>query len=229
MTSGSRAATAPPPRRRGRDRPTREAIVEAAFALIEREGLDAFSMRRLAAAVDLPTTTLYGYFADKDEIVDAVIDAEATRSPLPELTGPWRRQLGDLMRWLREGVARHPDLVKVRLARPILSPGALRLTEAGMQVLLAAGFSRAEAAEAYRALFVFSFGWGALHPRQHSEDDTRRTLAALTLLPPEEYPALSSSIQEAAAATGGDEPFEYGLEPLLDGLEASLRRAPSPA
>lgn len=181
-------------------------------------------MRRLAVEAGIPTATLYGYFRDKDELVDAVIDLAARRSPLPEVTGDWRAQLGELMRWLRRGLARHPDLVKVRLERPILTQGALRLTEIGMGILLEAGFPRPEAARAYQLLFVFTFGSAAFGPHSDPKEHERMVRATYTLLPPEDYPVLSSSIPEAAAAMAGEEQFEFGLERLLDGLETSLHR-----
>jgi TetR/AcrR family transcriptional regulator, tetracycline repressor protein len=209
---------------RARPRPSRERIAEAALALLDREGLEGLTMRRVAAEAGLPTATIYGYFRDKDELVDAVIDLGASRSPLPETSGPWHAQLRDLMRWLRRGLVRHPDLVKVRLERPILSLGALRLTERGVGVLLEAGFSRAEAARAYQMLFVFTFGSAAFGPHGDPDEHQRKVRATYTLLPPEEYPVLSSSIAEAAAAMSGEEQFEYALERLLDGLESSLRR-----
>jgi TetR/AcrR family tetracycline transcriptional repressor len=224
ITSGKRSRDRSRPARAQNARPSREGIAEVAFALLDREGLDALTMRRLAAEAGIPTATLYGYFRDKDELVDAVIDLAASRSPLPELTGPWRAQLQDLMRWLRRGLVRHPDLVKVRLERPILSRGALRLTEMGMGILLEAGFARAEAARAYQMLFVYTFGSAAFAPHGDPDEHQRQVRATYTLLPPEEYPMLSSSISEAAAAISGEEQFEYALERLLDGLEATLGR-----
>jgi TetR/AcrR family tetracycline transcriptional repressor len=186
-------------------------------------------MRRLAVEAGIPTSTVYGYFRDKDELVDAIINLAASRSPLPELTGSWRAQLGDLMRWLRRELVRRPDLVKVRLERPILSLGALKLPETGMGILREAGFAPAEAARAYQMLFVYTFGSAAFGPHGDPEEHQRRVRAAYTLLPPDEYPVLSSSIAEVAAAMSGEEQFEYALERLLDGLEASPSRAQSSA
>ena len=184
-------------------------------------------MRRLAKEVGIPAASVYGYFRDKDELVDAIIDLAASRSPLPELTGSWRDQLRDLMRWLRRELVRHPDLVKVRLERPILSLGVLRVPETGMGILLEAGFAREEAALAYQMLFVYTFGSAAFGPRGDPDEHQRRVRATYTLLPPEEYPVLSSSIEEVAAAMSGEEQFEYALERLLDVLEASLTGAQS--
>jgi len=204
--------------------PSREAIAEAALAVLDQDGLEALSMRRLASEAGIPTATLYSSSRDKDGLVDAVIDLAARRAPLPEVRGSWRDQLQELMHWLRRGLVRHPDLVKVRLERPILSPGALRLTERGVGVLLEAGFSRAEATRAYQMLFVFTFGSAAFGPHGDPDEHQRRVRANYTLLPPEEFPVLSSSIPEAAAALAGEEQFMYALDRMLDGLEASLRR-----
>jgi AcrR family transcriptional regulator len=222
-SSNRRAGGSPAPQRR-RPQPSREQIAEAALELLDREGLEGLSMRRLGAEAGVPTSTLYGYFRDKEELVDAVIDLAASRSPLPEVTGPWRTQLRELMRWLRRGLVRHPDLVKVRLERPILSLGALRFTERGMGILLEAGFGRAEAARAYQMLFVYTFGSAAFGPHGDPDEHQRRVRATYTLLPPEEYPVLSNSIAEAAAVMSGEQQFEYALERLLDGLEGSLGR-----
>jgi AcrR family transcriptional regulator len=201
---------------------SRERIIAAALELLEREGLEGLSMRRLAERIGVTPMALYRYFHDKDELLDAVIDAEVSQAPLARLQGDWRRQLADLMRWLRDELMRHPEAVKLRLSRPIQSPGALRLTEAGMQILLKAGFARADAAYAYRTLFVFTFGSVAFGAHADPDQARRQTIAALTLLSPEEYPALASSIDEAAAAMTGDGPFEYGLSCLLNGLQDKL-------
>ena len=207
-----------------RPRASREEVVVAALDLLEREGLDALSIRRLAADVGLPPATLYGYFRDKDDLVDAVIDAGMERISTPRLSGPWRRRLRDLVRWLRGELLRRPYLIAARRERPLLSPGALRSTEVGMQILLDAGFSRAEAARAWRSLWELTFGNAAFGGRDGSEADARRTQAALLLLPPDEYPALSSSVAEAASAMVGEDQFEYALARLLDGLEGSLAK-----
>lgn len=179
-------------------------------------------MRRLARALNVTPMALYSYFRDKDELLDAIIDASVNRLSIPEAGGDWREHLTAVMRWLRAELLRHPEIVKLRLARPMLSPGALRLTEAGMAILLSAGLPPAEAAYAYRVLFEFTFGSVAFGPNPGSDEDRRRTQAALTLLPPEEYPALSKTMTEAAAAMAGDEHFDYGLDCLLTGLESRL-------
>src|SRR3712207_4916765 len=99
-TTGNRRAGRSGAVRNRRSRPSRDEVAEAALHLLEREGLEALTVRRVAAEVGIPPTNLYGYFRGKDELVDAVINLGARRSPLPEVSGHWRAQIGDLMRWL---------------------------------------------------------------------------------------------------------------------------------
>ena len=94
-----------------------------------------------------------------------------------------------------------------------------------MRILLDAGFSRKEAARAYRVLFTYTFGFASFSPPEASAEHRRLSQAALAALPPEQYPALSSAAAEAAASMGDEAVFDYGLDRLLDGLEAGLRQA----
>jgi TetR/AcrR family tetracycline transcriptional repressor len=99
----------------------RTEIAEAALALVDREGLDALSMRRLAAELGLGTMTLYGYFATKDELLDAVVARAATGTrPIQVPDGPWQQRLRTLARAWHRNLARHPSLVQLRLRRPIV-------------------------------------------------------------------------------------------------------------
>lgn len=202
---------------------SRERIVAAAARLLQREGLSGLSMRRLARELGISAMTPYRYFRDKDDLIDAVVDALASGDGLPEAEGDWRARVSQLMRWLRDELHRYPALVGVRLERPFLSPGALRLTEAALQALVDAGFTKAEALRAYRVLLIHTFGSAAFGSHAGAEEVRRRTGAALSALAPDEYPILSSSIGDATE-TASEGPFEYGLELLLDGLEARRTR-----
>jgi len=204
---------------------SRELIARTALALADREGFERVTMRRLARELGVGTMTLYGYFRDKEELVDAAIDAASREQSVALSAESWRERVGSLMRGLRSVLEAHPSGMRARLGRPLLGPEALRVTEAAMQVLLGAGFSREEAARAYRALFVYTFGFAAFSSPDDPEETRRRTRAALAGLPSSEYPELTRSIDEAAEAMAGDAQFEYGLERILDGLEVALAAA----
>jgi AcrR family transcriptional regulator len=216
----------PPGRRRGkRGTLSRERIARTVLELADREGVDAVSMRRLARELGVGTMTLYGYFRSREELMDAAVDL-ATEALHPDVgKRPWKEELRGLFQIMKEGLAGHPSGVQSRLARPMLSPGALRLTEAGMAILTGAGFSRRDAAHAYRALFLYTFGFAAFSTPTDPEDVKRHTRATLAALPQDEYPVLSAASAEAAATMAGDEQFEFGLECLLEGLERRLEAA----
>jgi AcrR family transcriptional regulator len=207
---------------------TRDEIAGAALAVLDKEGLDALTMRRLADELGIGTMTLYGYVGSKDDLLDLAVDAAVIDSPSAELSGPWRRQMSALMHSSAERLARHPALVRIRVTRPVLRPEALRFGEAGVGILRAAGFPDDEAAKGFRLLFTFTVGFAALSPASSATAARRDAEQALARLPGDEYPNLTGARQEFAAAMAGQEAFDYGLERILDGLEARLKTTISP-
>ena len=200
-----------------------ERIAEVALELLDRDGLDALTMRRLAEELGVGTMTLYVYFRDKEELLDAILDVASPRQPVRLPAGHWKAQLRELMSALRDGLARHPGLIQLRLRRPHLRPGSLRITEAGMETLLNAGFSKAEAAYGYRLLFTYTFGYASFSPAEQTAAAKRDTWSGLLRLPEDDYPAVTGAASELTDAMSGDQAFRYGLDCLLDGLEQQLR------
>ena len=208
--------------RRPRGGLEREEIAAAALEIADAEGLDALSMRTLAERLGVGTMTLYGYFRSKDELLDALVDAVVTeRRPFPE-EGDWRERLRAVVMIARASLLRHPSLVELRVRRPVLRPEALRFSETVLGILREAGLSAREAAQAFRLLFTYTFGYAALSPAGATEESREAARAALAVLPAGEYPAIAESLEEASDAMGGEEAFEYGLERILDGLEARI-------
>jgi AcrR family transcriptional regulator len=198
---------------------SREQIVEAALALLGREGLDGLTMRSLGEELGVGAMTVYGYFRSKDELLDAVIDAGATRMVPERRAGSWRAQLRELLVSIRQSLVDYPGVIELRFKRPILSPGALEVTETAMQILRDAGFSPGTSARVYRILFVYTFGFSAFGPGAKSQAESRQTEAAIGALAADRYPALSAAADEAAAAMGDPTLFEFGLDLLLDSVE----------
>ena len=205
-----------------RSRLSPEQVASAALELLDREGLDALSMRRLAAELGVGTMTLYGYFRSKDELLDAVVDAAvAEREPF-SFEGSWQEQIRRLMRASRRNLSRHPGLVKVRAERPVLRPEALRFAETGMTILRRAGFPARDAARAFRLLFTYVFGYVSFSPDESAADARRGARAAMAALPPDEYPTIGETSEELADAMAGEATFDFGLDRIVDGLEAHL-------
>jgi AcrR family transcriptional regulator len=200
---------------------TPEDIAATALELVDRDGLEALSMRRLADELGVGTMTLYGYFRSKAELLDALMDASVTTShvELPD-DAPWRERITTLTHTMRAWLERHPGLVQIRMQQTMTRPRQVRVTEQVVRALLDAGLDKAEAARAFRVLFTYVFGSVAFSPTASADTARAEVRAAMAALPPADYPLLSSMTDEAAAAVAGDEQFDYGLELILDGIEA---------
>jgi len=197
-------------------------VAVAALGLLDRDGFDALSMRRLAEELGVGTMTLYGYIANKRELLDAIMDVALGDGPPPESEGDWREQLRAVVLRARESLVRHPGLIQIRVRQPVLRPEALRFAESGLGILERAGFDTEEAAYAFRLVFTYSFGFAAFSPADTLDEDRAAARSALVSLPADEYPRLTAAAEEAAAAMGGEQAFDYGLERILDGLETRL-------
>jgi AcrR family transcriptional regulator len=201
---------------------THDAIVDAATKLLDEHGVAGVTMRRVAERLGVGTMTLYGYFRDKDTLLDAIIDATGAGLVPPVLEGNWKTSLRELMLALHDQLIEHPFLVELRLRRPIISPEAMRWTEAALTILTQAGLSPGQAARAFRPLFIYTFGHAAFAPRQDATNVVSRARGAVLSLPPDEYPLVTAAAQELAQVLVGQEPYELGLDFLLDGIENRL-------
>lgn len=201
---------------------SREQIADAALELVDREGVDALTMRRLASELGIGTMTIYGYFSDKNELLDHAIDRGARRYDLSPGEGPWRPRLRELITTIWRSLIEHPSTVQIRSRKPILNPGALRAFEAGMAILRDAGFDAREAAAAWRLLFTYVFGYAAFSSYEPTAELKAQWRDELSALPADEYPSASAEAGELVNWMSGSRPFEHGLELILDGLEARL-------
>jgi AcrR family transcriptional regulator len=201
---------------------TQEQVARAALEMLERDGLEGLSMRRLATELGVGTMTLYGYFRTKRELLDAVVDAAAADFAPPGTNGSFRVRVIAYTLATREWLLRHPSLVRLRGQEAIVRPSAFRVSEHLMAMLLEAGLSPEDAARSFRVLFTYVFGSALVSPGEPDDAQRRGVHAALLTLPEDEFPALRTAAPHAADALGGEEQFRYGLELILDGIEARL-------
>jgi AcrR family transcriptional regulator len=136
---------------------SRDRIVEAALGVVEREGWDALSMRRLAQELDVWPMAVYRYFQDKDALVEGLIDAAAESVELPARRGSWRTRMKALLHEARRALRRPSGELAIAAAS-----GNERLAEAGLDLLAEAGLRPGEATGAWQALFGYAVGFPAL-------------------------------------------------------------------
>ena len=204
------------------NRLSRARISAAALDVVDRDGLDALTMRRLARELDVAPMTLYGHVRDKEDLLDAVVEAAAERHWDGPRQGAWQDCLKAVARELHRGLLAHPALVQLRLRRPIVSPSALRGTEVAMRALVDAGFDMDAAARAFRVVFLYVFGAAAFNLPEVPDRVGRELQAVAVSLPPDEYPTVSRAGAALAATLGGEEQFELGLDAVVAGIDARL-------
>jgi AcrR family transcriptional regulator len=131
------------PQRRGtkrRDPLTRERIVEAALELLDAEGLDGLSMRRVAEHLDTGAASLYWHVGSKDGLLDLLFDRvigeQQAPDPEPER---WQEQLKEVARAMRATILRHRDIVRISIGRVPMGPNALAYSERVLAILRAGG------------------------------------------------------------------------------------------
>lgn len=193
---------------------TPDRITAAALDVMDTAGLDALTMRALADRLGVGTMTLYGYFPSRDALLDAVVDAataQAAEGHKP--ADDPRASVTALFTALHATLAEHPGLCRIRMSRPFLSPGVLRLADRAVGHLRATGLDDTAAIRAYRTLYLFTLGC-VTYARQDPAD-TRRALAAL---PDGDFPHLTATAPDMITTAGADDEFAYGLTALVTTL-----------
>src|SRR6516162_1585925 len=141
--------------RRRREPISREAIVTAAIGLLDREGLAALSMRRLAEELGTGAASLYWHVGSKDGLLDLVFDELIGEEQIPDPDPPrWQEQLKDIARAQRRVSLRHPYLVRISIGRIPMGPNALRFSERVLAILRAGGLPPRLAVQGYLLLIA---------------------------------------------------------------------------
>jgi hypothetical protein len=131
--------------------------------------------------------------------------------------------LAALARALFSAGLRHPSLARERFDRPIQSPGAMRITNGAVALLLDAGLSKPDAVAAFKALLVHTLGAAALAASESRPEVRRKASDGHAAVSAHDLPAMAAVADELTAALGGDQAFELGLLALLDAIEQRAR------
>jgi AcrR family transcriptional regulator len=214
---------------------TRDMIVTAAVDLLDAEGMDGLSMRRLGARLGAGATSLYWHVPSKDELASAVMDqvlADLEFANFAE-TG-WRPAAESLARGLRALVIAHPWFALASIAYASYGPAAARMYDHSLAIFEAAGFTGNELNWAVSAVFAYVQGatvgeaaWRArIGSEGHDVEEYTQQVITRTREAAAGYPRLLALYDQQAdviEAAVSDENFEFGLAAVLDGLEARVR------
>jgi AcrR family transcriptional regulator len=213
---------------------TREVVLATALAIIDADGADGLSMRRLARALGRDPMIIYRHAPSKAALLDGVAEIVLAQLRVDPGEPDWAAQLRTVARDFRALALAHPRVVPMLVTRPLATPlglrphGTLRPLEDILTLLTRAGYSGPDALHIYRALFGFLHGH-VLNELQELVEKPEETDDLLRLglhrLPIGEFPLLRS-LAPALARYDGAAELERGLDILLAGLTATLPARP---
>jgi AcrR family transcriptional regulator len=211
---------------------SRELVLSAALTLVDSEGLDALTMRRLGQELGRDPMSLYRYAANRAALLDGVSELVLNELAIFPDDPDWQAQLRRIAHDLRLLALRHPNVVPLLVTRPLSTPlglrplGTLRPLEQILSLLIDAGFAPADALHVYRAYYGFLYGH-ILNELQEFIVDPEENEALLRLglhrLPPKDFPHLRVLAPILSGYDGRAE-LDQGLSILLAGLTARLPR-----
>jgi AcrR family transcriptional regulator len=214
----------------------REQIVNAAIRILDEEGSDALSMRRLGQELDAGTTSVYWHVKGKEQLLDLVVD-QIVGEVFDgfEARGDWRAWMTRFARSIRRVLLLHHGVAPMVGRRPVMGPNALAALEDLLAALRADGFDARSAALAATTLVSWASAFAVFEVRDPAgpdATDAQRAAHAADLardvaaFPPEHDPN-TAELMPATVEITADERFDYGLAVLLDGIEARERRGRS--
>lgn len=218
---------------------SRDLVLSTALALVDAEGLDALTMRRLGQELQRDPMSLYRYAANRAALLDGVAETVLNELAIFPNDPDWQAQLRRIAHDLRLLALRHPNVVPLLVTRPLSTPlgmrplGTLRPLEQILALLIEAGFAPANALHVYRAYYGFLYGH-ILNELQEYIVDPEENEAILRLglhrLPAKDFPHLRTLGPVLAEYDGAAE-LDQGLSILLTGLASQLspqhRRGPA--
>jgi AcrR family transcriptional regulator len=218
-----RIAQSTDPNAEPRPKLNRERVLQKALEVADREGIHALTMRQLAQALDVEAMSLYYHFANKDQLLDGMIDLVFAEIELPP-SGTWRSRVRARAISARQSLVRHRWALGLMESRMAPGPATLRHHNDVIECLRKNGFSVAAAAHAYSLLDSYIYGYALQElnlPFTRSDEVSPAAESIMAAVAAGEYPYLMEMATEHVLKPGYDysREFEIGLDIVLDGLE----------
>jgi len=212
---------------------SRSGILQSALGIVDRDGVEGLSMRRLSDEVHRDPTVIYRHVPNKAALLDGVVEIVLGQLRVNTADPDWMGQLRAVAHDFRLLALLHPKVVPLLVTRPLSTPlgqrplGMLRPLEDVLALLMAAGLSGADALHVYRVLFGYLHGHilteiQEVVERPEESDDVLRL--GLHRLPVTEFPRVRALASDLATFDGAAE-LDRGLDLLLSGLAATLGRS----
>ena len=222
--------TPPRPAAKARTPLNRERVLGIAMRFADEHGIGSLTMRKLGEAAGVEAMSLYNHVANKNDLLDGMINLVFVEIALPTSADPWKPAMRDRAISMRTALTRHPWAISIINTRT--SPGAatLRHHDAVIGCLRDAGFSIQLTAHAFAALDSYIYGFVLQEqtlPIGTDDENAELVHAMMAQFPAEAFPHLAEFTFEHILRPGYSfaVEFEFGLDLLLDGLERAHRAA----
>ena len=207
---------------------SRERVLTAALGLADKNGIESLSMRNLGEELSVEAMSLYNHVANKDDILDGIVDLVFSEIELPSGRGSWRAAMRRRAMSAHDALLRHPWAPSMMQSRTRPGPATMRHHDAVLGSLRSARFTLVMAAHAISVIdgYVYGFALQQINIPLQSREQVAEVGEGILRQLGGEYPHLAEMITKHAMKPGydyGDE-FEFGLDLILDGLER-LRKA----
>jgi AcrR family transcriptional regulator len=213
------------PKKRSREPLSEERVMRAAIDLADEAGLEALSMRRLGQALGVEAMSLYKHVANKDAILDGIVERVAAEIDVPAVGGDWKAELRKRATSAHAVLLRHPWAAMLIMSRVNTGPAMLRYVDATIGCLVEAGFSYRLADHAWNALdnHIYGFTLQKLNFPFEPAEYAEVARSYVDQIPRDQLPHLYGlTVEVMEGHHDGLTDFAFGLELILDGLERLL-------
>jgi AcrR family transcriptional regulator len=209
---------------------TKQRVLGAAVVLADRDGVRSLSMRKLAQELGVEAMSLYHHVANKDAILDGIVDVVFSEIDLPSGEADWKVAMRHRAISAREALRRHPWATGLMESRSIPGPATLRHHDAVLGILRTAGFSVELAAHANSLLDSYIYGFAlqeANLPFDTPQETAELAQTIMAEFPADAYPHLTEMAVQHVLRLGYDygNEYQFGLDLILDGLDRARATA----
>lgn len=205
---------------------SRERVLHGAVAVADARGIGSLTIRSLAQELGVKPMSVYHHVANKDEILDGIVDLVFSEIELPSADGDWRSEIRRRAISARRALSCHPWAIGLMESRTTPGPATLRHHDAILGTLRGAGFSVEMTAHAYALLDSYVYGFALQEAALPFGPDTVAEVAEpmMQQFPADEYPHFVEMATEHILQPGYDfgNEFEFGLSLILDALTRSI-------
>jgi len=206
---------------------SRERVLQAAVELADGAGVEALTMRRLGDELGFEAMSLYRHVANKDDLLDGMLDVVLAEWQLPDADADWADAIKASARSVHDGLRRHPWAARLLTTGAHFRPARLRYMDGLLGRLRRAGFDADSTYHVYHVLdgYIFGFSLWEIAYTTIADDVRGRVLELMETIPWDEYTHLAEHRDQhmSEGPHQEEDAFEVGLGLILDGLQKSLR------